>query len=71
MAANTEARASIDDLDALNVLSHPLSSVFVSKLRDVNTSCSDFRSHVATLTLLLGTEASRCEVFLPWWQRVC
>lgn len=56
--------AHIDDLDALNVLSHPLSSTIVSKLRDVNTSCHEFRGLIATLTTLLGIEASRCALLV-------
>lgn len=62
---NAEAAASstatLDDLEALNILSsHPLINVKMTELRNKATSSARFRQLIAEISLMVGIEASRC-----------
>ena len=54
-----DSSAKLEDLDALNILSHPIVATRVSELRSKQTSAKRFRELIAEITTSLGMEASR------------
>jgi uracil phosphoribosyltransferase len=57
--AGIQGNPALEDLDALNILSHPVVAVRVSELRSKQTSAKRFRELIAEITTSLGMEASR------------
>lgn len=58
-AASPQPPSALEDLDMLNILSHPIVATRVSELRSKDTSAARVRQLIAEITTSLGMEASR------------
>lgn len=58
-AASSSVQPALDDLDMLNILSHPIVATRVSELRSKTTTAKRFRELLSEVTTSLGMEASK------------
>merc|ERR1712093_498610 len=65
MEAEPQHATALDELEQLQIVSHPLVSVKVAELRNVETRPARFRQLIGEITTMLGLEASRTLALQP------